>query len=60
MGAMVINHMYDKEHNTTEINTDLTATERPATSSCLRLSVSLLVCVSAGFSNNLQEYEANF
>lgn len=32
---MVINHVYDKEHNTTEINIDLTATKLPANSSCV-------------------------
>lgn len=29
---MVTNHVYDKEHNTTEINIDLTATKLPANS----------------------------
>lgn len=53
MGAMVFNHVYDKEHNTTGINTNLTAVKLPANSSRVRH------CVCAGYLNNLQEYEAN-
>lgn len=58
MGAMVTNHMYNKEHNTTEIDTDLAANKLPANSSLPCPSV-YYVCVSAGYSNDLQEYEAN-
>lgn len=36
MGALLPNHMYDKEHNTTEINTDLTAIKLPANSFSVR------------------------
>lgn len=54
MGAMVTNHVYDKEHNTTEINIDLAA------QNYLQIppvSVSMCLCVCRVF--NLQENEAN-
>lgn len=39
---MVTNHVYNKEHNTTEVNTDLAASKLPAFS-----SVRLSLCVQA-------------
>ena len=54
---MVTNHVYDNEHNTTEINIDLIATKRPVNSSCVCHCVCVCVCVFRIF--NLQEYEAN-
>lgn len=53
---MVTNHVYNKEHNTTEVNIELAAVKLPAYFSCVP---SVCVCASAGYSNNLQEYEAN-
>lgn len=50
MGAMVTK---SQKHNTTEINTDLTANKLPANSSCVRQY--LLLCLQ----DILQEYEAN-
>lgn len=43
MDAMITNHMYDKEHHTTEMNIDLAAIKLPAASSCVcrYMSVSL-------------------
>lgn len=43
MGAMVTNHVYNKEHNTTEVNTNLTASKLPANSSFCR-SLGACVC----------------
>lgn len=54
---MVTNHVYDNEHNTTEINIDPIATKRPVNSSCVCHCVCVCVCVFRIF--NLQEYEAN-
>lgn len=45
--------MYDKEHNTTEINTDLTADKLPADSS--HAPQYMCLCLQ----DVLQEYEAN-
>lgn len=67
---MVINHVYDKEQNTTEINTNLTAVKLPANASCVCQCVCTCVClcvcivcecvcVHAGYFKNLQQYEAN-
>lgn len=50
---MVTNHVYDKEHNTTEINIDLTATKLPANSSCVHQY--MFVCLQ----DIQQEHEAN-
>lgn len=55
---MVTNHVYNKKHNTTEINIDLAATKLPANSSHASQSVS--VCLCAGHATiYIQEYEAN-
>lgn len=42
---MVTNHVYDNEHNTTEINIDLIATKRPVNSSCVCHCVCVCVCL---------------
>lgn len=47
---MVINDMYDKEHNTTEINTDLTAIKLSANASCV------CQCVCRIFKQSTEEW----